>query len=140
MIIKSLKVRNGASWSIIFNAIPHISIEQQQSEQQVFDLERCQKQKIITRKMNKTFASIKIKAFRLLFIYHRSSAAWLSGSCCREHDCKLKQTPSPNWQGEINQNRFVSNLLVLEGVEELNDVCCGTFDIDLCYYLVTWWE
>lgn len=42
MIISILNVRKGASCRIIFKAIPQMSIEQQQLEQQVFDLERSQ--------------------------------------------------------------------------------------------------
>lgn len=39
MMIKRRKVRNGASCNIMFKAIAQMSILQQQSEQQVTDLE-----------------------------------------------------------------------------------------------------
>lgn len=45
MIISSRNVRKGASCSMMLSTIPQISIEQQQSEQQVTDLEMCQKYK-----------------------------------------------------------------------------------------------
>lgn len=40
----------------------------------------------------------------------------------RQHHCELQQAPRPDGQGQQYQDRLPRYLLVLEGVEELDDI------------------
>lgn len=76
MIINSLNVRKGASWRIMFKTIPQTSMEQQQSEQQVFDLEDCQEHEKQNKIINVQRMALwgEEKCMFLLFINHRVAA------------------------------------------------------------------
>lgn len=72
MIINSLNVRKGASWRIMFKTIPQTSMEQQQSEQQVFDLEDCQEHEKQNKIINVQRMALWVRREMYVFTLHQS--------------------------------------------------------------------